>query len=90
MVDTLVRMDIGLLFTIGGDGTLRGAQAIADEVARRGLKIAVVGIPKTIDNDISFVQQSFGFETACAEAGRCLQCDLRLQISEPRTWGDFS
>jgi 6-phosphofructokinase 1 len=64
MVDTLERMNVGVLFTIGGDGTLRGAKAIADEIARRKLKIGVVGIPKTIDNDISFVEQSFGFETA--------------------------
>jgi len=70
MVDTLERMDIGALFTIGGDGTLRGALAISEEVKRRGLKIAVVGIPKTIDNDISYVQMSFGFETAVSEARR--------------------
>ena len=64
MVDTLERMNVRVLFTIGGDGTLRGAQAIAGEIAQRNLKIGVVGIPKTIDNDISFVEQSFGFETA--------------------------
>ncbi|MCG2777095.1 MAG: 6-phosphofructokinase, partial [Desulfobacterales bacterium] len=64
MVDTLERMNVGILFTIGGDGTLRGAKAIAEEIALRNLKIGVVGIPKTIDNDISFVEQSFGFETA--------------------------
>ena len=69
MVDTLERMNIGILFTIGGDGTLHGAQAISDEIARRGLKAAVIGVPKTIDNDISFVQRSFGFETAVSEAG---------------------
>ena len=68
MVDTLDRMNIGILFTIGGDGTLRGAQALSDEVARRGLKISVIGIPKTIDNDISFVQSSFGFDTAVSES----------------------
>lgn len=68
MVDTLDRMNIGILFTIGGDGTLRGAQALSDEVARRGLKIAVIGIPKTIDNDISFVESSFGFNTAVSES----------------------
>ena len=67
MVDTLERMNIGILFAIGGDGTLRGAQAIAEEVTRRQLKISVIGIPKTIDNDISYVQQSFGFETAVTE-----------------------
>lgn len=68
MVDTLVRMNVGILFTIGGDGTLRGAQAITEEIGRRDLKIAVIGIPKTIDNDISYVQMSFGFETAVTEA----------------------
>jgi 6-phosphofructokinase 1 len=68
MVDTLERMNIGILFTIGGDGTLRGAQAIAEEIGKRNLKISVIGIPKTIDNDISYVQVSFGFETAISEA----------------------
>jgi 6-phosphofructokinase 1 len=68
MVDCLERMNIGLLFTIGGDGTLRGAQAIAEEIASRNLKIGVIGIPKTIDNDISYVEQSFGFATAVSEA----------------------
>lgn len=68
MVDTLERMNVGILFAIGGDGTLRGAQAISEEVGRRNLKIAVIGIPKTIDNDISFVEQSFGFETAVTES----------------------
>ncbi|MGD9347649.1 MAG: ATP-dependent 6-phosphofructokinase [Candidatus Aminicenantes bacterium] len=68
MVDTLERMNVGLLFTIGGDGTLKGAQAIAEEIARRKVKIAVVGIPKTIDNDISCVSKSFGFETAVSES----------------------
>ncbi len=53
-----------MLFTVGGDGTLRGAQAIDEEVTRRGLEIAVVGIPKTIDNDISYIDRTFGFETA--------------------------
>ena len=68
MVDTLEQMNVGILFTIGGDGTLRGAQAISEEIGRRGIKIGVIGIPKTIDNDISYVQASFGFETAVAES----------------------
>lgn len=68
MVDTLQRLGIGLLFTVGGDGTLRGAHEIAQEVRRRGLPIGVIGVPKTIDNDISFVETSFGFETAVAAA----------------------
>ncbi len=68
IVDTLVHMNIGILFTIGGDGTLRGAAAIAEEISRRGLHISVVGIPKTIDNDICHVDFSFGYETAVSES----------------------
>jgi 6-phosphofructokinase 1 len=68
MVDTLERMRIGILFCIGGDGTQRGALAISGEAARRGFRLSVIGIPKTIDNDISYVQKTFGFETAVAEA----------------------
>ncbi|MEZ4557171.1 MAG: 6-phosphofructokinase [Caldilineaceae bacterium] len=67
MVDTLVRDRISVLFTIGGDGTLR-RPGHPQEITRRGLDIAVVGIPKTIDNDISCIQQSFGFQTAAEEA----------------------
>jgi 6-phosphofructokinase 1 len=72
MVDTLECMNIGILFTVGGDGTLRGAQSIAGEIGRRNLKIAVIGVPKTIDNDISCVDRSFGFETAISEAQRAI------------------
>lgn len=68
MVDALVARGINLLFTIGGDGTQKGALAIARELERRNHPVAVVGIPKTIDNDLSFVERSFGFETAVAEA----------------------
>ncbi|MCQ2368119.1 MAG: ATP-dependent 6-phosphofructokinase [Kiritimatiellae bacterium] len=68
IVDTLVRMNINVLFCIGGDGSLRCAGDIADEVKKRGLKISVVGIPKTIDNDLHFVGRSFGFETSVAVA----------------------
>ncbi len=68
MVDTLEQMNVGLLFTIGGDGTLRGACAITEEIRRRNLKIGVIGIPKTIDNDISYMERSFGFLTAVSEA----------------------
>jgi len=64
MVDTLVKTNIDVLFTIGGDGTLKGAKAIGDEILKRGLKIAVAGIPKTIDNDIDIIDKSFGFETS--------------------------
>ena len=64
IVDTLTRLNVNILFCIGGDGTLRGAHAIHEEITRQNLKIAVAGIPKTIDNDINFIDKSFGFETA--------------------------
>jgi len=64
MVDTLEDNQVDMLFAIGGDGTLKGANAIGEEVQKRGLKISVVGIPKTIDNDINLIDKSFGFETA--------------------------
>jgi 6-phosphofructokinase 1 len=70
MVDYLKELGVGILFAIGGDGTLRGAQKIGEEAARRGLKLGVIGVPKTIDNDVSFVQRTFGFETAVTEARR--------------------
>lgn len=74
MVDTLEDMNIDILFVIGGDGTLRGAAAIVKEIDRRGLKKAVVGIPKTIDNDIMYLDKSFGFETAFAAAVQAVKC----------------
>jgi 6-phosphofructokinase 1 len=64
MVDQLVSKGVNVLFCIGGDGTLKGANAIAEEVKKRRLLISVIGIPKTIDNDLSFVEKTFGFETS--------------------------
>ncbi len=72
MVDNLVRLNIKILFTIGGDGTLRGASKLAEAIERRGLDIRVIGIPKTIDNDIQWVERSFGFATSVEEATRAL------------------
>ena len=74
IVDTLERMNVNIFFTIGGDGTLKGAQAIADEITRRKLKIAVVGVPKTIDNDLAYIQTSFGFDTAVSMAVGVVRC----------------
>ena len=68
IVDCLQRMNIDILFTIGGDGTLRGALEIARQVKDRQLDIGVVAIPKTVDNDILYIDQSFGFETAYSQA----------------------
>jgi 6-phosphofructokinase 1 len=72
MVDTLQRLNINLLFCVGGDGTLRGAHAIQQEVSRRKLPVSVVGIPKTIDNDLNLVDRTFGFETAVYRAAEVI------------------
>jgi 6-phosphofructokinase 1 len=73
VVDTLERMNIAILFMIGGDGTLMAATKIADAVTAMGLKISIIGIPKTIDNDIYLVSRSFGFETAVDVATKAIQ-----------------
>lgn len=74
MVDFLVERGLDILLCVGGDGTLRGAGAIAAEVARRGLAIAIVGIPKTIDNDVMYVTRTFGVSTAIEKAHEVLDC----------------
>jgi 6-phosphofructokinase 1 len=73
-VDNLIARGIDVLFTIGGDGTQRGANDLYQEARRRGHALAVVGIPKTIDNDVGFVSRTFGFYSAIAEAARVLDC----------------
>jgi 6-phosphofructokinase 1 len=72
-VENLIRRRVNILFTIGGDGTQRGAREFFMEAQRRGHPLSLVGIPKTIDNDIPFVARSFGFLTAVQEAAKVLQ-----------------
>jgi 6-phosphofructokinase 1 len=74
IVDALERMNISILFMIGGDGSMKAAASVTQEVQKRGLKIAVIGIPKTIDNDINFVTKSFGFDTAVEKATEAIRC----------------
>ncbi len=73
IVDSIERMNIGILFMVGGDGTLMAATKIADAITERGLKISVIGIPKTIDNDIHLVSRSFGFDTAVDVATQAIR-----------------
>jgi len=73
IVDSIERMNIGILFMVGGDGTLMAATKIADAITERGLKISVIGIPKTIDNDIYLVSRSFGFDTAVDVATQAIR-----------------
>jgi 6-phosphofructokinase 1 len=72
-VDNLIHRGVNILFAVGGDGTLRGANALFQEANRRGHPLAVVGIPKTIDNDVPFVSRTFGYYTAVEEAAKVLE-----------------
>jgi len=87
MVDYLAELGVGILFAIGGDGTLKGAGAISGEARRRGYPLSVIGIPKTIDNDISFMQMTFGFETAVAEARRAIYAAHTEALGAPNGIG---
>lgn len=73
-VDNLIRRGVNLLFTIGGDGTQLGGNELFQEAKRRGYPLAVVGIPKTVDNDVAFVARTFGYFTAVEEAAKILKC----------------
>ena len=68
MAENLVRLGVGVLFVVGGDGGLRGASALAGEIGKRSLPIGVIGVPKTIDNDLEWTWRSFGFDTAVSAA----------------------
>ena len=72
MVDMLQKNNINLLFCIGGDGTLKGARAIAETANRRKANISIIGVPKTIDNDLGFVEKTFGFETSVQAASEII------------------
>lgn len=79
MIDYLVKLKVSIIFCIGGDGTQKGALAMTKEIEKRGLNISVVGIPKTIDNDICYLERTFGFETAVALSQSALE-GVRLYI----------
>ncbi|MDR2864468.1 MAG: ATP-dependent 6-phosphofructokinase [Spirochaetaceae bacterium] len=87
IVDAIEQLNLNILFTIGGDGTQRGSLDIADEIERRKLKIACVGIPKTVDNDFSFIQRSFGFDTAVARAVEAVASAHMEASSQPNGIG---
>jgi len=87
IADWLVANRINLLFTIGGDGTLRGTLAIHEAVKRRGLAIGIVAIPKTIDNDISYVERTFGLETAFSIAAESIRAAHTEAIGAPNGIG---
>ncbi|MDO9516257.1 MAG: ATP-dependent 6-phosphofructokinase [Syntrophales bacterium] len=74
IVDTLCEMNINLFFCVGGDGTMRAAERIAEEIRQRDVKMGVIGIPKTIDNDLNLIDKTFGFDTAISMVVNAIQC----------------
>jgi len=74
IANAIKRMNIDLLFCIGGDGTMRATEYITEEINRRCQNISVIGIPKTIDNDLNLIQKTFGFDTAISESVKAIQC----------------
>jgi 6-phosphofructokinase 1 len=74
IANALKRMNIDILFCIGGDGTMRAAEYITDEITKRNLNVSVIGIPKTIDNDLNLIQKTFGYDTAISEAVKAIEC----------------
>ncbi|WP_035104659.1 ATP-dependent 6-phosphofructokinase [Desulfohalovibrio reitneri] len=87
IVDFLERHNIGVLFMIGGDGTMHAASALVEEIKRRNIKIGVIGVPKTIDNDINFVANTFGFDTAVEKATVAIRCAHTEALGVPNGIG---
>jgi len=86
-VENLIARGVNILFTVGGDGTQRGGNDLYQEARRRGHALSVVGVPKTIDNDVGFVSRTFGFFSAVEEAARVLDCAHTEARSVPRGIG---
>jgi 6-phosphofructokinase 1 len=87
MVATLQRHGVSMLFVIGGDGSMRGAQRIADVADRQGTRLSVIGVPKTVDNDVPYLDESFGFQTAFARATESIKAAHTEASSTPNGIG---
>ncbi len=87
IVDALERMNISVLFMIGGDGSMKAAQAIGREIRERRLKTSIIGIPKTIDNDIHFISKTFGFDSAVAKATEAIRSAHTESLGAPNGIG---
>jgi 6-phosphofructokinase 1 len=87
MVEALMKRGVNMIYIIGGDGTHRGAGAIEEELIRRRYECSVVGIPKTIDNDIPMIDNSFGFGTAVSEAVRAIEAAFVESVGAPKCIG---
>lgn len=87
MVDTIERLGVDILFAVGGNGTMRGALMICEEMRIRGVKTSVIGVPKTIDNDFEFMDNSFGHITAYSKALESIDAAHREAEASPNGLG---
>jgi 6-phosphofructokinase 1 len=83
IVDCLDQLGVNILFVVGGDGSMRGAERIARAIEARDRRIAVVGVPKTIDNDIPYIGHSFGFQTAFGKATESIRAAHTEATAQP-------
>jgi len=71
--ENLERMGINMLFLVGGDGTQYAGYLLSQEARKRGTQISIVGVPKSIDNDVLFFDKTFGFDSAVASASEVIR-----------------
>jgi pyrophosphate--fructose-6-phosphate 1-phosphotransferase len=83
--EQLKRDGITILHTIGGDDTNTTASALASELARGDYRLTVVGLPKTVDNDIVPIRQSLGALTAAEQGSRFFENIVNENSASPRT-----
>lgn len=90
LVDKIYNEDIDILYIIGGDGSMRAANAIWEHAQLKTFfnkyryKLSVIGVPKTMDNDILWIWQTFGFLSAVEKAREVIE-QISVEIkSNPR------
>mmetsp|Transcript_20291 Transcript_20291/g.48093 ORF Transcript_20291/g.48093 Transcript_20291/m.48093 type:complete len:415 (+) Transcript_20291:167-1411(+) len=71
--DNLQRLGITVLFLVGGDGTQFAGHLLYEAARKRRLAVSIVGIPKSIDNDVVLFDRTFGFDTAVAKASEVIR-----------------
>jgi 6-phosphofructokinase 1 len=87
MVENLRRLDIRSMIFMGGNGTMRGASLVSERCRNAGFSVQVIGVPKTVDNDIAMTDRCPGYASAArymAQTTRDLGMDIR-SLPQPVT-----
>ncbi len=83
--DQLVKDGVDVLHTIGGDDTNTTAADLAAYLAKNGYNLTVVGLPKTVDNDVYPIKQSLGAYTAAEEGAKYFWNVVKEDSASPRS-----